>query len=234
MLSTTALARGRTAFNELVHPAAMRRARDDAARIWASVYPKLKLSRDMISSKRRTRFVRNILAADLPRPVRYLEIGSFEGSSLTFVHALLKGQVQATAIDPFENYDELRDTDMPNVGARFRANVKAVGVDVRILQGHSVDRLPPLISAGETFDLIYIDGSHAGLDVMTDAVLCWRLLAPHGLMIFDDYRFPECGPAIDAFVALVKSEAIVTDIASQVFLRRRHCWKPAICPGAAG
>jgi hypothetical protein len=41
----------------------------------------------------------------------------------------------------------------------------------------------------ETFDIIYIDGSHATSDVLEDAVLSYRLLKPRGVLIFDDYRW---------------------------------------------
>jgi predicted O-methyltransferase YrrM len=47
--------------------------------------------------------------------------------------------------------------------------------------------LPELISKGERFDLIYIDGSHAAADVMTDAVLSYLLLNVGGVILFDDY-----------------------------------------------
>ena len=41
----------------------------------------------------------------------------------------------------------------------------------------------------ESFDIIYIDGSHAKDAVLEDAVLSWRLLKEGGLLIFDDYRW---------------------------------------------
>ena len=41
----------------------------------------------------------------------------------------------------------------------------------------------------ESFDIIYIDGSHAVNDVLEDAVLSFRLLKPEGILIFDDYRW---------------------------------------------
>ena len=41
----------------------------------------------------------------------------------------------------------------------------------------------------ETYDIIYIDGSHATSDVLEDAVLSYRLLKPGGLLIFDDYHW---------------------------------------------
>jgi predicted O-methyltransferase YrrM len=39
----------------------------------------------------------------------------------------------------------------------------------------------------DSYDVIDIDGSHAAPDVLEDAVQCWRLLKPGGLVIFDDY-----------------------------------------------
>src|SRR5262245_52713139 len=212
-------ASARTALGELLWPTVLQRGRADAARVWSSISPRLRVSRAMTSNKRRAGFVRNIVDANLPTTDRYLEIGSFEGGSLVLIHALLKGQLHATVIDPFEDYDDLAG---PSVEAAFHANAKAVGANVRVLKGASVLCLPELIAAGELFDLIYIDGAHTGLEVMADAVLSWRLLAPGGLMIFDDYRLAGCKPAIDAFVNLVKRDAIVGDVASQVFLRRCH------------
>jgi hypothetical protein len=59
--------------------------------------------------------------------------------------------------------------------------------------------------------LIYVDGSHEAADVLADAVLAWPLLAPGGLLGFDDYKwqkFPEperCpGVAIDGFLAAMR------------------------------
>lgn len=210
------LARARTLFDDFVDGSSWA-AR--AEQIWTATRAKLDLSRDMASPKRRARFAKNVLRAQLPQPTRYLEIGSFEGGSLAFVHSLLGGKIVATSIDPFQDYDELRDWKMGNVEERFHANMRAAGISARVLRGTSLERLPQLIADRELFDLIYIDGSHAGIDVMTDAVLCWRLLAQDGLMIFDDYRDFECAPAIDAFVSLVGAN--IVDIASQAFICRR-------------
>jgi predicted O-methyltransferase YrrM len=189
---------------------ALKRGIREGTDIWATLRPKLDLSRDMAADRRRGYMIKHIRAADLPSPVRYLEIGAFEGGSLAFIHALFAGQVHATAIDPFIDYEELRGTDMSRVEARFRANMKAIGADVRIR------------AANESFDLIYVDGSHELLDVITDAALSWPLLASGGLMIFDDYRYPGVGPAVDAFVKLISSDAIVADVAAQAFVRRRR------------
>jgi predicted O-methyltransferase YrrM len=37
------------------------------------------------------------------------------------------------------------------------------------------------------FDLIYVDASHYAVDVLTDAVLSFKLLKAGGILIFDDY-----------------------------------------------
>lgn len=227
MFSSMAIARARTVFDEWFHWPDFKRARERAAIVWSALRPKLELSGDVAPlTKRQIRFAKNILTAGLRMPVRYLEVGSFEGASLTFVHDLLEGRLRATIVDPFENYSELPSTEMSAVEARFRANIKATGIDARVLQGSSIERLPQLITGGESFDLIYIDGSHAKLDVITDALLCWRLLAPDGLMIFDDYRMPEVGAAVDTFVRLVRPQASVVNVASQVFVRHRNPARP--------
>jgi predicted O-methyltransferase YrrM len=113
----------------------------------------------------------------------------------------------------------------------FSANMKAMHAEdkVRVLKGRSVDHLPSLIDSGEQFDIIYIDGSHATLDVLLDAALCWRLLTKGGLLIFDDYwyRRPDLGPgyrpklAVDAFVGAMSHEIGVLDVARQVFIRKK-------------
>jgi hypothetical protein len=186
----------------------------------------LRIAEGFSPGDRLARFVHNLRSAGLPSPIRYLEIGAFEGQSMTLVHAIFNGAIQATAIDPFSVYPQM-DAVWQNVQERFETNCKTVGLDVRLLVGTSVEHLPQLILASERFDLIYIDGSHTILDVLSDAALAWKLLAPGGLMVFDDYweRRPEigCRPklAVDAFVGAMGHEIEVVDVAGQVFLKRR-------------
>jgi len=225
------LGRLRTALDAVIGRRALRRAREQAWQRYAPLQEKLRLSMRMTPSDRIARFARNVLEANLPRPVRYLEIGSFEGGSLSFVYTLLDGQVRITVIDPFLDYAELPGADWSRAQATFAANVEAVGAatNVRVLKGRSIDQLPKLVDAKESFDLIYIDGSHHVLDVMIDAVLAWRLLAPSGLMIFDDYWYhvqhgeESFRPrrAVDAFIGMIGRELAVVDVAGQVFVRRR-------------
>lgn len=176
------------------------------------------------------RFVDHVRREHRQNPVRYLEIGACEGRSTAFVYEILNGDVRITVVDPFAEFAEIDDAVMRRAPETFSANMKAMHAEdkVRVLKGRSVDYLPDLIDAGEQFDIIYIDGSHATLDVLLDAVLCWRLLARGGLLIFDDYwyRRADLGTgyrpklAIDAFVGAMSHEIAVLDVGRQVFLRK--------------
>lgn len=149
------------------------------------------------------------LWADLFEPykdrpdVRYLEIGLYEGRSLIWMldNVLTDPSSSATGI-------ELRVSD------RLLGNIEKSGRARRVeaLEGTSQIRLREL--PYDSFDIIYIDGSHIADDVLSDEVQSWPLLRVGGTMIFDDYRWkgaeytdgrplpaellPE--PAIDAFL----------------------------------
>jgi predicted O-methyltransferase YrrM len=225
------LARARTALASAVNVRSLRRARSEAWDIWLPLSRKLDLTMIPQRTNRMGRFVRHVLAANLPRPTRYLEIGAFEGATLALVYTLLDHDVCITVIDPWESYAELPEAKTRNAEQRFAANVAAVGADrvLRVLKGRSIQHLPKLIDAGETFDFILIDGSHAALDVLADATLAWSLLAPGGLFVFDDYQYKvrhddrlfRPKPAIDAFISTMRHELEILDAAGQVFIRRK-------------
>jgi predicted O-methyltransferase YrrM len=111
-----------------------------------------------------------------------------------------------TCVDTFRGSDEHRGMaiDHDALLAAFRGNVVASFADrVRVLQGESQIVLRAM-SPDPTFDLAYIDGSHRAPDVLADAVLCWPLVRPGGLLVFDDYAWRGKGSrprvAIDAFL----------------------------------
>jgi predicted O-methyltransferase YrrM len=208
------------------------RNRERAWKIYASVHDTLKTSEPIARpNDSLARFADHILQAHGPKPVRYLEIGACQGHSTAFVYGILNGVAQITVVDPFVEFPEIDDAIMCHAQEVFSANMKAMHAEgkVRVLKGRSVDHLPNLINSGEQFDIIYIDGSHATLDVLLDAVLCWRLLPSGGLLIFDDYwyRRPDLGAgyrpklAVDAFVGAMSHEITVLDVARQVFLRKK-------------
>lgn len=152
------------------------------------------------------------------KPSSLLEIGCYEGQATRWFATELTSLKELVAVDPLgqgsiENV--LRD-EAPESGLleAFLRNTAGAPVTVELLQGYSTDKLPGLIESGREFDCVYVDGSHDGKDVLTDAILADLLLAPGGLLVFDDYRWtlnrhlPELAgthapkPAIDAFVKL--------------------------------
>lgn len=146
------------------------------------------------------------------RPLRLLEVGSFEGSSATWMaqHLLLHhpeslllcidNWSEANYIDIADNHLEvemaasLRGDD--SALERFKSNLgKTPGgsqvVGVRASEsGLALLALlgrAPAEEVESAFDLVFIDGGHGSHEVLQDAVLCWRMLKPGGVLIFDDY-----------------------------------------------
>lgn len=166
----------------------------------------------------------------MPRlnPRKVLEIGSFEGASACYLIQTLgeKHDLELHCIDTWEGGVEHKTdgncpTDMNAVERRFTHNTQlamsSVSKSIKLIshKGLSDEHLPRLIAAGQsgTFDFVYIDGSHQAPDVLSDAVLSFKLLKVGGVMGFDDYLWSEKLPygvdplrcpkaAVDAFVNL--------------------------------
>jgi len=148
------------------------------------------------------------------RRAEMLEIGSFEGLSACYLLWRLP-DARITCIDTFAGGIEHRlasNNELSGLETTFDHNVALVDASrVRKLVGESRRRLLDLVAEEGRFDLVYIDGSHLGLDVIVDASLSWQLLNPAGVVVFDDYGWSELGddpllrpgPAIDAFLGLV-------------------------------
>jgi hypothetical protein len=167
-----------------------------------------------------------VLAPYKGRPgVNYLEIGAFEGRSAVWMleNILTAPTARLTVIDIFDGPYE----------AKYRSNIERSGARDRVatIKGSSQ------VEAGslplESFDIVYIDGSHEKANVLVDAVLGWRVLKPGGLLIFDDYRwlgsqstsgfdaptdFPKL--AIDSFVQCFSGRCTVVHNSLQLILRK--------------
>lgn len=134
-----------------------------------------------------------------------------------------------TCIDTWGGSREHQNKDMVAVESRFNHNQSVLSDKypertVQKIKGPSLKALPGL-SAG--FDMIYVDGSHHGLDVMTDACLSWPILKSGGYLIFDDYGWqPEQPPAqtpkfaIDAFLKLLENKFETFIHSYQVIIRK--------------
>ena len=166
------------------------------------------------------------------RPLRYLEIGCFEGLSLVFAALLTDGNCELTAADLFLGSEDGFGT----YGKRFTNNMRLFGLTekLQILRGASQSTLPSLSSSGAKFDVIFIDGAHSALEVMIDACNSWKMLEPGGLLIFDDYLWELAEKyweyvedywdipknAVDRFIDLVGDDCEIFDAYYQVILRK--------------
>jgi len=116
------------------------------------------------------------------KPVNYLEIGAYEGRSVIWMleNILTHPDSHVTAIDIFDG----------SFKERYYKNISVYSDKVTTIENYSQLALREI--PFESFDIIYIDGSHAKCDVLEDAVLSWRLLKKSGIMIFDDYKYAGC------------------------------------------
>jgi len=156
--------------------------------------------------------------------LRYLEVGVFEGRSLLWMleKVLTHPTSTAVAVDIF----------MDEYEASYDANILASGAAQRVTKIKEPSRTALRKLPLDSFDIIYIDGSHTADDVLADAVLSWDLLREGGLIIFDDYAWggrpkggslpPELLPRlpIDTFISAYRYEIELVSKGAQVILRK--------------
>ncbi|MPZ40739.1 MAG: hypothetical protein GEU95_22350 [Rhizobiales bacterium] len=177
-----------------------------------------------------------LLASYHDRPVRVLEIGSWEGrSALFFLNFLPRARL--TCIDTFAGGQEHREAaarDATEARAlkllerRFDANVSAFATRIRKMKANSANALAQLGVEKRRFDIAYIDGGHRATEVYTDAVMTWPLIERGGTVIFDDYQWREMperldnpGPGIDAFLRAIEWQHRVAHKKYQVAIVKR-------------
>lgn len=167
----------------------------------------------------RERLFGRLLEEFRDRPVRFLEIGSFEGASAVWMlrNILTHPDARLTCVD----------NDKLGCGKRLEANLAASGfaakatihwIDSHVVRTHVPD---------DHFDFVYVDGSHAAANVLFDVVNANLICRPGGIVGCDDYLFelPEDGsvpkPAIDAFLTLQGDRVEVIHSGYQLWFRKR-------------
>jgi predicted O-methyltransferase YrrM len=120
------------------------------------------------------------------RPIRALEIGSFEGLSSCFLLRQLPN-ARLTCVDTWAGSDEHAGLELiAATEAAFDRHVAPWIDRVTKYKGMSFNYLVGL-SSQDKFDFIYVDGSHHADDVMVDALRAFEHLNVGGVMVFDDY-----------------------------------------------
>ena len=166
-------------------------------------------------------FEKYILPLKEMSDLNFLEVGCYEGQTSNWL--LDNTNAELTVVDTFEGGQDLPDE--VDLLQRFKNNTEAHKDRICIEIGRSQEKLRD--EAPESYDFIYIDGSHLAGDTLEDAVLAFRLLKKGGIMIFDDYTWgarmcfydiPRTG--IDAFVLVFGNQLEVLEKNSQMVIRK--------------
>ena len=126
------------------------------------------------------------LPKNLDTNFSYLEIGSYEGLSALNILFNYKNS-KVTTIDLWAESNvnsEYLSVDFNEIEKRFDENLE--GYKFNKIKNDSVVALRELLKKRIYFDFIYIDGSHNGEDILSDAIESYKLLNMGGIMIFDD------------------------------------------------
>ncbi len=145
-------------------------------------------------------------------------IDLFSQSHESLAYCKAHGLHQFAAISPGEgSFERMFDERIVSIGATNRV-IKIVAESDVALRSLSHD----------TYDCIYIDGSHTARGVLTDLVISWSLLKMQGILIIDDYTLaiftdnPRKNPkiGIDAFLTVFKDEYALLHSGAQVIVRK--------------
>ena len=125
------------------------------------------------------------------RPMRYLEIGTFQGGSSLVVSAAMtatKNRGRMLCVDP-----------RPQIDPAHWALIEERAI---LIRGYSPDVLPQARdAAGGDFDLVFIDGDHTAKGVYRDAIGVLPFLQQGACMLFHDSHYPDVASGINRFAS---------------------------------
>ncbi|MCC3405815.1 MAG: class I SAM-dependent methyltransferase [Microcoleus sp. PH2017_10_PVI_O_A] len=158
--------------------------------------------------------------------VNVLEIGSWEGRSTCWLldNILTHESAKISCVDTWQGgieHQNMKGNVLLLCQSRFDVNVFLTGHSHKVTKkvGFSSDvmRLLPVNS----YDFIYVDGSHEAEDVLVDAILAWGLLKVGGLVVFDDYGLGGgVKEGVDVFLRFFSPKLNLLHISFQVFVEK--------------
>ncbi len=116
--------------------------------------------------------------------IRALEIGTWEGRSASwFLENILTGK-NSSLVTIDRDHSRFRE-NQAIIEAAHPGRLVAIQSDAfEWMIGYS----------GAPFHFIYLDGPKDAGDLIDQTVMCWHILQPGGVLIFDDYLWPGQGP----------------------------------------
>jgi len=151
------------------------------------------------------------------KPKTIIECGSWKGASAIHM-ASLAPQARLYACDTWlggidhevtqDNPTSVlkRDRGYPLLYQQFLHNVARAGMQTQIVPviQTSINAARLLKAYGRTAELIYIDGSHEGMDPFFDILAYWPLLKAGGIMFGDDFNWPDVKASVFRFLCEAK------------------------------
>ncbi len=158
------------------------------------------------------------------RKLRYLEIGVRLGHSLALVTLLAGERLEfAIGVDSWvPNYAGERNLGPDAV----RNHLLELGVDIEhvsFLSGDSHELLTVLM-VNYRFDLILVDGDHTPDGARQDLVEALELLAPGGMIVFDDALFDGDDALLKVWRDVVSHNPSVRAAAEELDDKPGWCW----------
>ena len=141
----------------------------------------------------------------------YLEVGCYEGLSSFYVLSEYKS-VNAFFLDIWDMPNPNSKTLSHNFGLIEKAfDQNLSGFDVKKMKNDSVISMRKLLKENVHFDFIYIDGSHNGEDILSDAIEAFKILKVNGLMFFDDFLQHDDNRILQSYVGIDKFLSLYSD-----------------------
>ena len=78
------------------------------------------------------------------------------------------------------------------------------GFNFTKIKDDSVVAMRKLFKQNRSFDFIYIDGSHNGEDILSDAIEAFKILKKEGLIFFDDFLQHDKNRALQSYEGIEK------------------------------
>ena len=141
----------------------------------------------------------------------YLEVGCYEGLSSFYVLSEYKS-VNAFFLDIWDMPNPNSKTLSPNfdlIEKAFDQNLS--GFNFKKIKNDSVISMRKLLKENVHFDFIYIDGSHNGEDILSDAIEAFKILKVNGLMFFDDFLQHDDNRILQSYVGIDKFLSLYSD-----------------------
>ena len=137
----------------------------------------------------RAYLLRSLALDHAGKPLTYVEIGVFEGSSSCWMcdNVLTHPDSRGFGIDPWEPCGKRDVKETGNIRDRAFANLKPWTDKYTIIEKPSLEVLRDGTFEPESIDILYIDGRHQSWGCILDVMNGWPLVKINGLVIFDDY-----------------------------------------------